>query len=173
MFGEVKKTKKFLQNFLSRAFTHWFLDNISDSVGEETISPKDLCIFGLVEEIRLMGDENAHYPVTILEGNQCSGSGLVSRPLLKTFEEFGMLESDGEREPVAFWDSGIEPCRVAEVRIVGIDLRGCELGPEMPCSVRSFEAFFWVRSGLEGVVLVLIEEPAVMEPRVMKTRSLG
>lgn len=83
----------------------------------ESVAPEDLDVDGLVDEVRLVGNHDAHAPVAVFESGQRAGAGFVACEFGEVFEEEagGSVEGGGEGEPCGFWDASGEIGWVAEM----------------------------------------------------------
>ena len=108
---------EFDQDLFTRAFRHLFLDIVAFFIREEAITPENLHIFRLIQEVRLEGQNNGHKPIGILEGDQTAGAGLIAAEFLHQVEEGRVLERYGKGFSLGFINMIVKRCRTSEFRV--------------------------------------------------------
>ena len=79
--------EEFFEDLLASALDHGLLDVIALRAGSEPVAPKDLHISGLVDEMRLVRDHDAHAPIAVLEGGESACAGFVAGEFSEVLEE--------------------------------------------------------------------------------------
>lgn len=69
------------------------MNNITKSLCRECIALENLNILRLIEEVRLMRDNDAYKLVAVFEGRYSTTTGGIAAPLLKPPKEFGVVKS--------------------------------------------------------------------------------
>lgn len=78
------------------------------AAGEEPVAPEDLDVRWLVEEMRLVRDDDRHKPIAVFEGDQRPRPSFIPRPFLILLEESGVAERGCEGKPVRFLHACVE-----------------------------------------------------------------
>lgn len=102
------------QDFLTGTLRHRFRHEIAHGSGEEAVAPEDLDVGGLMQEVRLLRDDDAHEPGAVLEGDERAGAGHVAAPGGQAVEKGRVVQRDGEGEPGGLVGARKEGRRLAE-----------------------------------------------------------
>ena len=129
--GKAQVAEELGEDVGAGAERHGLVDEVAAAGREEAVAPEDLDVVGLVEEVRLVRDYDAHEPVAVAERHERARACLVAGEGLQPLEELGRLERDGEGFPVALGHAGGEVQRAAEM--VAVAAEGV---PERPSAVR-------------------------------------
>ena len=116
---DAQVVEQLLQQLAARTFAHLFVDEIAFFVGEEGVGPGDGPVGGLVLELRLAVDGDAHEPAGVADRDDAAGGGAVGQelPFGERFEQLAELRpsgGDGEGFPFAFVDVTAEDFGLAE-----------------------------------------------------------
>jgi len=79
--------KNFFENLPPSALSQGFLNVIAYGGGVEPVAPEDLHVGGLIDEIRLVRNHDAHAPIAVLEGGKSAGTGFVASKFRELLEE--------------------------------------------------------------------------------------
>ena len=125
---------EFIEDIFACTVQHTFWYVVSNSVWIESISPKDLNIFGLAIKVRLECNNNAHHPVWVFECHQSPGAWDISLKCSEHVEKLFVLHRHCEWLPDSFVHICVKRFRVSELSWVAIS----DLLPKSEA-----RSFFW------------------------------
>jgi len=84
---KAQMSKEFFKDLPAGALDQGLLDVIALCGGIEPVSPEDLNVGWLVDEMRLVWDHDAHAPVAVLEGGESTRAGFIASEFSEVLEE--------------------------------------------------------------------------------------
>ena len=115
---EVQMAEDLRHDFPSCASRHGLLHKVARYINEQSITPENLHVLWLINEVWLVRQHNRCQPTGLREGDQTAFSGDVARQLLDQLEKCGVMESGRKGHPLGLLDVVIEVLWVAKPRMI-------------------------------------------------------
>src|SRR5271166_158072 len=106
---------EFDQKFLAAAIEHSFMDEIAALVRNQAIGAKDRRVRGLIEKMRLIGDNHRQQPIRILERHQAAGAGRIACKIFDHVQKRKIATGDCEGFSPRLVDVVVEYPRAPEI----------------------------------------------------------